>query len=69
MYLNLFGTQLTDSGLEDLQVPKSGQLFLGNTKVRNAALAKVRADKPNVTIYGNPDVNQTLGITEKASRN
>ncbi|MDA7640677.1 hypothetical protein N8787_03475 [Opitutaceae bacterium] len=65
-YLNLFGTQLTDSGLKDLQVPKAGQLFLGNTKVRNAALMRARADKPNVTIYGNPDVNKTLGITEKA---
>ncbi len=65
-YLNLFGTQLTDSGLKDLKVPRTGQLFLGNTKVRNTALMKARADKPNVTIYGNPDVNKALGITEKA---
>lgn len=62
-YLNLFGTQLSDSGLENLQVPQTGQLFLGNTLVSNNALMKARADKPNVTIYGNPDVNKAMGVT------
>ncbi len=65
-YLNLFGTQLTDSGLADLQMPQAGQLFLGNTKVSNVALMKARAARPNMTIYGNPDVNKAMGLTKNA---
>lgn len=67
--LNLYGTRLTDKGLSALKVPTNGKLYLGGTKVRRNALNRVNQKRPNIAVYGSPDLNAALAITDNALGN
>ncbi len=68
-YLNLFGTRLSDAGLENLRVPRAGRLYLGNTGVTTEAIARFKKEHPDVEIYGSVDLESVLQITEEAKQN
>ncbi len=68
-YLNLFGTQITDAGFQKLKVPLSGDLHLGQTHIKGRTLTNAQAKESSRTIYGNPNLNATLDITENARSN
>jgi hypothetical protein len=68
-FLNLFGTQITDTGLSNLQGPSSGKLFVGDTKVSQKGLNQFQNDHPEVTIEGTVDLAEVLKITEMAQQN
>ena len=67
-YLNLFGSNISDAGLANLRVPRSGRLYLGNTRVGPEAMARFRQERPEVKIYGSVDLESVLRITEEANR-
>ncbi len=67
-YLNLFGSNISDAGLANLRVPRSGRLYLGNTRVGPEAMARYRQERPEVKIYGSVDLESVLRITEEADR-
>lgn len=67
-YLNLFGSKISDAGLANLRVPRSGRLYLGNTRVSPEAMARFQRERPEVTIYGSVDLESVLRITEEANR-
>lgn len=67
-YLNLFGTSISDAGMANLRVPKSGRLYLGNTRVSPEAMARFRQERPEVKIYGSVDLESVLRITEEADQ-
>ncbi len=68
-HLNLFGSRLTSKGLEQLQVPIAGTLHIGGTRVSGRALQTVQAENSNRQLFGNPNLNATLAITEDARSN
>lgn len=67
-YLNLFGSNISDVGLANLRVPRSGRLFLGNTRVGPEAMASFQQDHPDVEIFGSVDLDSVLRITEEADQ-
>ncbi len=68
-YLNLFGSSISDAGLASLRVPRSGRLYLGNTRVSPEAMAFFQKERPEVKVYGNVDLDSVLRITEEAKKN
>lgn len=68
-HLNFFGTELTDKGLNALKVPHTGKLFIGQTRVRARSIPGIQSANPNRAIYGLPNLNATLDITEEARSN
>ena len=67
-YLNLFGSNISDVGLANLRVPRSGRLYLGNTHVGPEAMARFQQDHPDVEIFGSVDLESVLRITEEADQ-
>ena len=67
-YLNLFGSNISDAGLANLRVPRSGRLYLGNTRVGPEAMALFTRERPEVKIYGSVDLESVLRISEEANR-
>ncbi len=67
-YLNLFGASISDAGLAKLRVPRSGRLYLGNTRVGPETMARFQQDHPDVEIFGSVDLESTLRITEEADQ-
>ncbi len=67
-YLNLFGSSITDAGLTSLRVPRSGRLYLGNTRVSPESMASFQKEHPEVKIYGSVDLESVLNITEEANQ-
>ncbi|MDA0349213.1 MAG: hypothetical protein O3C43_16940 [Verrucomicrobia bacterium] len=68
-YLNLFGTDITDTGLAELKVPQSGRLYLGDTKVSEAGITTFQNEHPDVTVIGTVDLEAVIKITEMAQNN
>ncbi len=67
-YLNLFGSSITAAGLANLRVPRSGRLYLGNTRVGPEAMASFQQDHPDVEIFGSVDLESVFRITEEADQ-
>lgn len=68
-YLNLFGTEITDTGLFELSVPQYGRLYLGDTKVSQKGITKFRNEHPHVSVIGTVDLDAVIKITEMAQNN
>lgn len=68
-YLNLFGNNITDTGLEQLTTFDTGSLFVGENPISNAAIAAYKEAHPAVTVYGSVNLDEVLKITEMAKSN
>jgi hypothetical protein len=68
-YLNLFGTDISDTGLSQLTVPASGNLFVGNTRVTDQGIHSFQKHLPDVAVAGTVDLAAVLKITEMAQSN
>lgn len=68
-YLNLFGTQLTDTGLNDLNLPVLKKLYVGDTRVTQQGIEQFKHGFPEIEIYGSVDLKAVLQITEDAKSN
>ncbi len=68
--LDLMGTKITDASIEPTsRLPRLRLLYLRNTRVSPAAVARLRASRPTLTVYADEDsaamFGQKLIRTEK----
>src|SRR6185436_534077 len=67
-YLNLYGTKVTDSGLDQLKNMKFlRSLYVWQTKVTDAGVKKLKAALPNVEISTGWDVTAIAKKDDKAA--
>jgi len=68
-YLNIFGTLLTDTGINDLNLPFLKELYVGDTRVTRQRIEQFKQSFPKIEIYGSVDLEAVLQITEEAKSN
>lgn len=68
-YLNIFGNDITDTGLEQLIAMNPGSLFIGENPVSTPAIAAYKEAYPEVTVYGSVNLEEVIKITEMAKSN
>ena len=67
--LNLSGTQITDTGLTNLQAPSYGKLHVGYLPISSKGLKRFEERYPDVQITGNINLDAVRRITELAKLN
>ena len=68
-HLNLFGTQVSDTGIAKLKAPALKTLYVGRTKVTSAGMEKFMSDHSATTVIGDVDLRTVEKITELAQNN
>ncbi|MEO0794807.1 MAG: hypothetical protein AAFX93_06580, partial [Verrucomicrobiota bacterium] len=63
--LNLFGSDLSDQGLAQLDNKQIGKLYLGDTAVTQEGITSLQELQPDTEIIGSPDPSELDRILEQ----